>query len=204
MIGVWVRPSAIHWVSRSLLASPRGCRVQRSNWATMMISAGREPHWRDGEKLIEWVEEVCRAPMVWQSLRALKPSSRYVEAWDAQVYLITHDRQLQKREPLWLRAHQEESGVRIIKLTSNGGNQTLRRGHIGGSHQCPDGGPFLAGPHIHYPTTIYQEIGGRGRSRACPWSVDEGVSLREAIRYFVNKMGIGGLPDEQALLLEGS
>ena len=52
--------------------------------------------------------------------------------------------------------------------------------------------------------TYTQEIGGRGRSRACPWSVDEGVSLREAILYFVNEMGIGGLPDEQALLLEGS
>ena len=78
---------------------------------------------------------------------------------EAQVHFITPDRQLQKREPLWIRAHQEESGVRIITLTSDGGNQTLRRGHIGGGHQCPDGGPFLAGPHIHYPTNVYQEIG---------------------------------------------
>ena len=169
-----------------------------------MTPADPEPHWRDGERLIAWVESVCRVPKVWQSLRAIRPSSAYLEAWEAQVHFLEQPPRLQKYEPLWLRAHQEQSGVMIMTLTVDGGKQVLRRGHIGGEHQEADGGPFLNGPHVHYPTSIYGEIGNRGRSRAYMWSIDPDVSLREAVLCFADEMRIGGLTDEQALLLGGS
>ena len=139
---------------------------------------------------------------MWRSLRALTPSSRYVEAWEAQVHIVTRNLQLQKREPLWLRAHREESGVRIITLFAEGGRQVIRRGHIDGGHQEPDGGPFYPGPHVHYPTNVFREIANRGRSRVYPWSIDPGVPLKVALLCFVNHLGITGDPDEQALLVE--
>ncbi len=36
------------------------------------------------------------------------------------------------------------------------------------------------------------------------WSIDPDVSLREAVLCFADEMRIGGLTDEQALLLGGS
>ena len=168
------------------------------------IPAGPRPYWRDGEQLIRWVEEVCEAPKIWYLLEALGPSSQYVEAWEAQVHIISTSRQLQRREPLWLRGHREESGSCIISLSAEGGRQVLRRGHIDGGHQEPDAGPFVDGPHVHYPTSVFREIGNRGRSRSYQWSIDPEVSLKEAIICFSRALNITRQLGERPLLLEDS
>jgi hypothetical protein len=168
----------------------------------MMIPAGRESHWRDGERLIRWVEELCSTPKVWGFLKALAPSSRYVEAWEGQVHIVTQNQRLRRREPLWLRGHREESGVKIITLAAEGGRQVLRRGHVDGGHQEPDGGPFISGPHIHFPTSVFGEIGNRGRSRVYPWSIDHRVPLKDAMLCFASHIAVVGVPDGQAPLDE--
>ena len=165
---------------------------------------GPRPHWRDGERLIKWVEDVCRAPKTWFLLVALDPSSQFVEAWEAQIHIVSNDRQLRRREPLWLRGHREESGTSIITLFAEGGRQVLRRGHIDGGHQEPDAGPFILGPHVHYPTSIFREIGSRGRSRVHAWSVRRDVPLKEAMKNLAQALNITGQPEEQPLLLEDS
>ena len=168
------------------------------------IPAGPLPHWRKGEKLISSIEELCSAPKVWKLLEALKPSSDYVEAWEAQVYIATENRRLRNKEPLWFRAHREASGTCILTLAAEGGRHVLRRGHIDGGHQEPDGGPYIEGPHIHFPTTVFRDIGSRGRSRVYPWSIDPGVSLKEAIISFAYTLNIRGNPEQRPLLIEES
>lgn len=158
----------------------------------------RLPHWRAREQPIRWVEHVCDAPKAWGLLVALPPKAAHLEEWEAQIHLLTQDQRLRQWEPLWLRAHREESGAMIVSLFAQGGAQVLRRGHIGGGHQEPDAGPFLEGPHIHFPTTVFREVGSRGgRSRVYPWRVDHGVSLREAITSFADALGIMGQPEER-------
>ena len=150
------------------------------------------------------MEDVCRAPKTWYLLEALSPSNQYVEAWEAQVHIISTSQQLLRREPLWLRGHREESGTRIITLYAEGGRQILRRGHIDGGHQEPDAGPFVHGPHIHYPTSVFREIGGRGRSRSYQWSINPDVSLKDAITCFSRALNITRQLGERPLLLEES
>ena len=168
------------------------------------LPASPRPHWRYGEELIKWVEEICNAPKVWYLLEALDPSSQYVEAWEAQVHIITRSRRLLRREPLWLRGHREESGTRIITLSAEGGREVLRRGHIDGGHQEPDAGPFVEGAHIHYPTSVFREIGNRGRSRTHRWLIDSCVPLKEVIVCFAYDLRIMGQPVERPLLLKES
>lgn len=80
----------------------------------------------------------------------------------------------------------------------------IRRGHIDGGHQEPDAGPFIEGPHIHYPTSVFSDIGNRGRSRVYAWSINRDVSLKEVVMRFVRDLNISGQPEEQPLLLEDS
>ena len=77
----------------------------------------------------------------------------------------------------------------------------MRRGHIDGGHQEPDGGPVTFGPHIHFPTTVFREIGNQGRSRTYSWSISPGVSLRKAVSSFAQELNIRGEPDEKPLLV---
>lgn len=166
----------------------------------MIVPAGPKPHWRRGERLIGWMEELYSARKFWRILNALAPSSRYEEGWEAEVYVITQS--LQRREPLWLRGHREESGDKIITLSAAGGTYFIRRGHIGRGHQEPDGGPFYEGPHVHFPTSVFREIGNRGRSRVYSWPIDPSVSLEEAIFCFVDHLNIEGEPSVQRSLLK--
>ena len=166
-----------------------------------MITVVQQPHWRAGEEPIRWVEDVCATPKVWGLLSSLPPSSRYVDGLEAQIHLVTLDRSLRRREPLWLRAHREEGHVIIVSLFAEGGRQTLRRGHIGGGHQEPDGGPFAAGPHVHFPTSVFREIENQGRSRTYPWPISPSVSLRQAVLSFAHDMNVRDDPEERPLLL---
>ena len=200
--------------TRTLEFPPRsdhGCNASTQGYPTKsplhlrteyQIPDGPMRHWRDGENLIKWVEDVCRAPKIWYFLNALNPSSQYVEAWEAQVHIITQNRRLQRREPLWLRGHREEDGTCIITLFAEGGRHVLRRGHIDGGHQEPDAGSIVDGPHVHFPTSVFREIASRGRSRVYPWKIDPSVSLREAILCFAHVLNITGQPEERPLLLE--
>ena len=142
---------------------------------------------------------MCRAPKVLYRLEALPQSAGVVEAWVGQVYLPDRHGHL---EELLLKAHREDDGTMIQVLSQ--GNQVLRRGHIGGYHANP--GPHLdviKGPHIHYPTTRFHDLRGRGRSHAHVWDIVLEVTLREALDRFCAYLNIVGPVEEKPPLLGG-
>jgi hypothetical protein len=160
---------------------------------------GLPSHWRQGEGYVEWVEQAVAALKVWELLVELPPSSQHQDAYEAEVEFATPNPDLAGRGPLLLRAHGEEGGAIFISLFA--GNTVLRRAHIGGSHQEPGGGPLIAGPHIHFPTNVFPNIGSRHhRSRVDPWSVPPTTSLREAIALFAREVNIIGEPQERRRL----
>jgi hypothetical protein len=177
----------------------------RRVWQANQANAGMTPpsHWRIGEEYIEWVERVVDAPKIWDLLVELPPSPQHQDAYEAEVEFSTPTPDLTERGLLLMRAHREEGGAIFITLFA--GNTVLRRAHIGGSHQEPDAGPLIPGPHIHYPTTVFQNIGSRhARSRAYPWSTPPFTSLREAIGLFAREVGIIGDPQEHTRLTGGA
>lgn len=164
---------------------------------------GRPSHWRIGEDYIEWVERAVETPKIWDLLVELSPSAQYQDAYEAEVEFATPNADLTERGALLLRAHREEGGAIFVSLFA--GNTVLRRAHIGGSHQEPSGGPLIEGPHIHFPTNVFPNIGRRHhRSRVYPWSVLPSTPLREAIALFAREVNIIGEPQEQKRLLGGA
>ena len=159
-------------------------------------------HWRKGEKYVDWVEMAVSAPKVWDLLKELTPSPQYVDAFEAEVEFVTRSPELSARGELFLKGHQEESGSIFVFLYM--GSSVLRYGHVGDSHLEPDAGPLIEGPHMHYPTSMFANIGSRGaRSRAAPWRVSPTTSLRTAIEGFAKAVNILGRPQEQQRLHGG-
>lgn len=160
-------------------------------------------HWRLGEQYISWVERAVQTEKVWDLLVELPPSSQHLDAYEAEVEFVATDTELTRRGSLLLRANQEPGGAIFVTLYL--GTTVLRRAHIGGNHQEPDGGPLIEGPHIHDLTSVFHSIGSRrARSRAYPWAVPAVVSLRRAIEFFVREVNIVGQPQEQTRLLGGT
>ena len=160
-------------------------------------------HWRDGETYVDWVEKAVSAPKVWDLLEELSPSPRFKDAFEAEVEFVTRLPEFSTRGDLLLRGHQEESGSILVFLYM--GTSVLRYGHVGDNHQDPDAGPLIEGPHMHYPTSVFTNIGSRGpRSRALPWRVSPTISLRGAIERFAKDVNIIGTPQEQRRLPGGS
>jgi hypothetical protein len=163
----------------------------------------RTPHWRSGEQYIPWLEKAVEAVKTWRLLVELPPSTEHSDAYEADVEFVGDDPELARHESVLLRGHQEAGGQIFVTLFL--GTTVLRRGHIGGNHQEPDGGQLIDGPHIHYPTSVFSNIGSRrARSRAYRWSVPDDVSLRQAIMLFAAEVNIFGQPEEQTRLLGGS
>ena len=160
--------------------------------------------WRPGETGIDWIEQAFDASKSWQLLQALKPSYDYRQAYEAEVFFVPTRAELEARGSLWLRAHEEEGNNQFVSLYL--GTMVVRRAHIGRGHQDPEGGQFIAGPHVHFPTTAFPNIGGKGaRSRAYEWrDASPTLRLREVIRLFCLHMNIVGEPSEQQRLTEDS
>lgn len=166
------------------------------------MSAAIQPHWRPDETTVSWVEQSVRVPKYWTMLEELPPSTAHVDAYEAEVAFIGRYRDLERHGDLFLRGHQEEGGTIIISFLL--GATVLRRAHIGGGHQDPDAGPYIPGPHIHFPTTAFPIISGRrARSRVHPWSVPDMISLREAVFQFAAYLNILGVPAERQRLIGG-
>ena len=160
-------------------------------------------HWRDGETYVDWVEKAVSAPKVWNLLEELTPSPQYGDAFEAELGFVIRSPELSARGELFLKGHQEESGSILVFLYL--GSAVLRYGHVGNTHHEPDAGPLIQGPHMHYPTTMFPNIGSRrARSRASVWNISSSVTLREAIRIFARNVNIIGTPQEQRRLLGGS
>ena len=160
-------------------------------------------NWRPGEQYIQWVESAVDASKIWDLLVQLPPSSDHLDGYESEVEFAMLNAEIGRRGRLMLRGHKEIGGAIFVTLFL--GNTVLRRAHIGGNHQEPDGGTLIEGPHIHYPTNIFSNIGSRrARSRAYQWSVPNDVSLRHAITLFALEVNIVGQPQEQKRLLGGS
>ena len=151
------------------------------------IEMNRRGHWRRGERLIERVEESVRLPKEWRSLEELPPPSGCVAAFESELAFIERT-PLSARGDLTLRGHEEFDGQVIINLWQ--GNVVLRRAHLGANHREPNAGPLIRGPHVHFPTSAFSNISGRGRSRAYEWEVDTMLQLKEVARLFARHVNI--------------
>ena len=154
----------------------------------------RQSHWREGEQLQGEVEQLVAAEKIWVSLRRISPSPGQVETCMGDLRLAVPDNRLEGRGRLRIHAYRETGGQILIWLW--GGRVALRRAHIGKGHGEPDRGPYFPGPHIHFPTTVFREIGGNARTRVYPWNVPETVSLSEAISLFGQEINLLGEPEE--------
>ena len=154
----------------------------------------RREHWRRGERLIEWMEESVRLRKEWMSFEYLPPPSGCVAAFESEVAYMERN-PLSARGNLTLRGHEEIDGQAIINLWQ--GDIVLRRAHLGANHRETDAGRLIRGPHIHFPTSAFPNISGRGRSRAYAWEVDAMLPLMEVALLFANHVNIVGNPDIQ-------
>lgn len=161
------------------------------------IEMNRRGHWRRGERLIEWVEESVRLSKEWRSLEESPPPSGCVAAFESELAFMERT-PLSARGDLRLRGHEELDGQVIINLWQ--GNVVLRRAHLGANHREPNAGPLIRGPHVHFPTSAFSNISGRGRSRAYEWEVDTMLPLREVARLFARHVNIVENPDIQKRL----
>ena len=152
----------------------------------------REAHWREGEEPRENLEQVVAAEKGWMSLRRVPSGPGQMDAYTGDLRLAVPDPRLEALGPLTMSAYREERGHILIWLRA--GNTALRRAHIGSGHGEPDSGPYFLGPHIHFPTTVFREIGGNARTRVYAWNVSESVSLREAISLFASEINLSGEP----------
>ena len=158
--------------------------------------ADTEPNgrWRRDERLIDWMEESVRLQKEWRSFKHLPPPMGCVAAFESQVAYAERN-PLSARGNLTLRGHEELDGQTIINLWQ--GNIVLRRAHLGANHREPDAGRVIRGPHIHFPTSAFPNISGRGRSRAYEWKVDTMLPLIEVAALFASHVNIVGNPDIQ-------
>ena len=156
------------------------------------IEMNRRGHWRRGESLIEWVEESVRLRKAWRSLEELPPPSGCVVAFESELAFIART-PLSARGDLRLRGHEELDGQVIINLWQ--GNVVLRRAHLGDNRREPNAGHLIRGPHVHFPTSAFSNISGRGRSRAYAWEVGTMLPLNEVARLFARHVNAVGNPD---------
>lgn len=162
----------------------------------------RQAHWRVGEEPQLAVERAVAAEKTWGTVRQLAPSSEFVDAYEAELHLSEPAEDLDRVGTFSIRAHQEQDGTIIIRLWHGG--KLLRRAHIGRGHQEPDNGPFFQGAHIHFPTTIFQNMEGRrARTRVYGWSVSSSISLWDALVTFAAEINLVGTPVTQQRRLSG-
>ena len=121
------------------------------------------------------------------------PAPVKVEVYMGDLRLTVPDNRLEARGPLSIHAYRETGGQVLIWLWA--GNVALRWAHIGAGHGEPDLGPYFPGPHVHFPTTVFREIGGNARTQVYPWNVSETISLREAISLFALEINLAGEPE---------
>ena len=162
----------------------------------------QQPHWRPGERPIESIEQAVAWAKAWVYLQEQPPSRFYVSALEVELVFILPDQRLASAGTLWLRGHEEQDGQIFVSLWL--GSAVIRRAHLNANHREPDAGPITHGTHIHFPTSVFREIGRRGRSRAYPWDVPDATSLRDAVRLFAQHLNVISSPDEQRRLLENS
>ena len=153
----------------------------------------RQSHWWEGENLRGEIEQSVAVEKAWVSLRRVPPGPGQVEVYMGDLRLTVPDNRLEARGPLSIHAYRETGGQVLIWLWA--GNVALRRAHIGAGHGEPDLGPYFPGPHVHFPTTVFREIGGNARTRVYPWNVSETISLREAISLFALEINLAGEPE---------
>ena len=160
-------------------------------------------HWRPDERLIDWVEETVSSPKIMGPLREELLSMGIVTALEAEVSFVDSN-PLASRGPMTLRAHEEYDGQMIITLWI--GNTVIRRAHLGANHREPDAGPIIYGPHIHFPTSAFANIGSRGsRSRAREWDIDpSSLTLRDVIQLFAAHVNIQESSERHREIMEGS
>ena len=162
----------------------------------------RQSHWRQGEEPQQSVERAVVAQKTWGPLLQLPPSNSFVDAYESDLSLANSDAQIEKGGSFFLRAHLEADGTIIIALWQ--GQQMIRRAHIGQGHREPDNGPYVAGPHIHFPTSIFKVIEGRkARTRVYNWSVSSSASLWDAMIAFAAEINLVGTPVQQRRRLSG-
>jgi len=162
----------------------------------------RQSHWRPGEEPQQSVERAVAAQKRWGELIQLPPSNSFVDAYESNLSLVNSDEQIEKGGSLFLRAHLESDGTIIIALWQ--GQKMIRRAHIGQGHREPDNGPFVPGPHIHFPTSVFQTIEGRkARTRVYNWNVSLSVSLFDAMMSFAPEINLVGVPVVQQRRLPG-
>ena len=70
-----------------------------------------------------------------------------------------------------------------------------RKTELGANRREPNAGHLIRGPHVHFPTSAFSNISGRGRSRAYAWEVDTMLPLNEVARLFARHVNIVGNPD---------
>ena len=155
--------------------------------------AERQFHWREGENLRGEIEELVETPKIWGSLSRVPPGPGQAEAYRGDLRLAVPNNRLEARGPLSIHAYREANSQVLIWLWA--GNVALRRAHIGAGHGEPDRGPYFPGPHIHFPTTVFREIGGSARTRVYSWKVPETVTLREAISLFALEINLADEPE---------
>lgn len=160
----------------------------------------RQSYWREGENLRGEIEQLVQAEKVWVSLRRFPPGPGQAEVYTGDLRLAVPDNRLEARGPLTIHAYRETGGQVLIWLWA--GNVALRRAHVGAGHGEPDRGPYFPGPHIHFPTTVFREIGGNARTRVYPWEVPETVTLREAISLFALEINLADEPEGFSQSLE--
>ena len=167
-----------------------------------MVVVERQRHWRTGERPQPDVERAVAAEKRWGPLQQLPPSGDFTDAYESELRLAEPDEALERGGAFVLRAQEESRGTIIIRLWQGG--KLLRRAHIGGVHQEPDGGPVYYGPHIHFPTTVFHAFDSRrARSRIYVWDVPDSISLWGAMTAFASHINLVWDPEEQQRRLPG-
>jgi hypothetical protein len=167
-----------------------------------MVVVERQDHWRAGEEPQPDVERAVAAEKRLGPLRQLPPSGDSTDAYESELLLAEPDKAMERDGAFVLRTQEESRGIIIIRLWQGG--KLLRRAHIGGVHQEPDGGPVSYGPHIHFPTTVFHTFDSRrARSRIYDWDVPDSISLWDAMIAFASHINLVGDPEEQQRRLSG-
>ena len=148
------------------------------------------------------MERAVAAEKAWGMVRQLPPSIEIVDAYEVQLRLYEDAVALEGFGRFLLKGHLERDGTIILVLWR--GATMLRRGHIGKGHQEPDKGPYIDGPHVHFPTTSFQYIEGRrAKNRVYAWAVPRSISLWDAVTAFAAEINLTGVPTEQQRRLPG-
>ena len=147
--------------------------------------------WRNDEYVVPLFERAVGARKRWSSLSLIVPSGMEDASLMGELSLIDHDRELEREGRLLITGDSEREGEILVRLWL--GSRLLRRGHIGRGHQEPGAGPFVPGPHIHYPTNAFVNIDSkRARSRVYRWEISPVASLHEALESFAQHVNVAG------------